>query len=392
MFKIVFFKDSENIALLERRLRAADEKYLLEKVDADVYFDELLTFDVNKYDLVFVSDNVYALKNVLKNTFSLKYEINEALKRNVKQIMPKKPLNPFGKRSINFDECLLPQGFEPLTDNEFGKSFCGKINDNDKFIFVVDDKRKDVENCLNKFIDVGLIKERRKLCFKMFDVEDFSSDVSSYMSELDCDGLEWKVFYQLGDLTLYVYFDECVGDSTVKNVERAVYLEFGEKIYADFDATLQEVLVYFATISEIKVATAESLTGGLVAERIISVPNASKVVDFSAVTYADRAKHDFLGVSKELLKIEGAVSKSVAGQMAEGLVKKYNCDLGISTTGIAGPTGQTATKPLGLVYVGVATAANTSVERYVFKGDRTRVRQMTANAAIFNAIKFINKL
>lgn len=92
------------------------------------------------------------------------------------------------------------------------------------------------------------------------------------------------------------------------------------------------------------------------------------------------------------MKIEGAVSKSVAGQMAEGLVKKYNCDLGISTTGIAGPTGQTATKPLGLVYVGVATAANTSVERYVFKGDRTKVRQMTANAAIFNAIKFINKL
>lgn len=127
----------------------------------------------------------------------------------------------------------------------------------------------------------------------MFDVEDFSSDVNSYMSELDCDGLEWKTFYQLGDLTLYVYFDDSVGDSTIKNVERAVYLEFGEKIYADFDATLQEVLVYFATISEIKVATAESLTGGLVAERIISVPNASKVVDFSAVTYADRAKHDF---------------------------------------------------------------------------------------------------
>ncbi len=79
MFKIVFFKDSENIALLERRLRAADEKYLLEKVDADVYFDEFLTYDVNKYDLVFVSDNVYALKNALKNTFSLKYEINEGV-------------------------------------------------------------------------------------------------------------------------------------------------------------------------------------------------------------------------------------------------------------------------------------------------------------------------
>lgn len=390
MFKIVFFKDSENIALLERRLRAADEKYLLEKTDAAVYFDEFLSYDVDKYDLVFVSDNVYALKNALKNTFSLKYEINEVLKRNVKQITPKRPLNPFGERSINFDECPLPQGFEPLTDNEFGKSFYGKIND--KTIFVVDDVRKDVENCLNKFIDIGLIKERRKLCFKMYDDKDFSSDVDSYMSELYCEGLEWKVFYQLGDLTLYVYFDDSVGNSTVKNVERAVYLEFGEKIYADFDATLQEVLVYFATISEIKVATAESLTGGLVAEKIISVPNASKVVDFSAVTYADGSKHDFLGVSEELLKIEGAVSKGVAGQMADGLVKKYNCDLGISTTGIAGPTGQTTIKPLGLVYIGVATAANTSVERYVFKGDRTRVRQMAANAAIFNAIKFIKKL
>ena len=74
MFKIVFFKDSENIALLERRLRAADEKYLLEKVDADVYFDEFLTYDVNKYDLVFVSDNVYALKNALNlKTIKINY-------------------------------------------------------------------------------------------------------------------------------------------------------------------------------------------------------------------------------------------------------------------------------------------------------------------------------
>ena len=113
--------------------------------------------------------------------------------------------------------------------------------------------------------------------------------------------------------------------------------------------TLQENVVAKLREKGVKLATAESCTGGLLSERITAVSGASDVFDFGVCTYANEMKHKVLGVSNETLSVLGAVSAETAMQMAEGARNVSGADLAVSTTGIAGPTGGTPEKPVGLV-------------------------------------------
>ena len=137
------------------------------------------------------------------------------------------------------------------------------------------------------------------------------------------------------------------------------------------------------------VAVAESLTGGLVCSRLTDVPGASDYFDRGLVAYSNDAKQTDLGVSRESLDSDGAVSESVAGEMARGIRDSAGTTWGISTTGIAGPTGGTADKPVGVVYIGVAYAGPwgsqssfTRVDRHLFEGDRLAVTQESATQAL----------
>jgi len=136
-------------------------------------------------------------------------------------------------------------------------------------------------------------------------------------------------------------------------------------------------------------AVAESLTGGRVCARLTAIPGASDYFDRGVVAYSNRAKQTDLGVSRESLDADGAVSESVAREMARGVRDTAGTTWGVSTTGIAGPTGGTDDKPVGLVYIGVAYAGPwgsessfARVDRHVFDGDRQAVAQKSAAAAL----------
>ncbi|WP_380675844.1 CinA family protein [Salinigranum sp. GCM10025319] len=137
------------------------------------------------------------------------------------------------------------------------------------------------------------------------------------------------------------------------------------------------------------VAVAESLTGGLIGSRLTDVPGSSAYFDRAVVTYSNDAKLDALAVSRESLDAHGAVSAEVAREMARGIRDTAGTTWGVSTTGIAGPTGGTTEKPVGLVFVGVAYAAPwgteesfARAERYVFDGDRADVKTASATRAL----------
>ncbi|WP_152041604.1 CinA family protein [Salinigranum salinum] len=137
------------------------------------------------------------------------------------------------------------------------------------------------------------------------------------------------------------------------------------------------------------VAVAESLTGGLVGSRLTDVPRSSDYFDRAVVTYSNDAKLEELAVSRESLDAHGAVSAPVAREMAGGVRDTAGTTWGVSTTGIAGPTGGTAQKPVGLVFVGVAYAAPwgsddsfTRAERYVLDGGRDAVKEESATRAL----------
>ena len=137
---------------------------------------------------------------------------------------------------------------------------------------------------------------------------------------------------------------------------------------------LNEKVVKMLAERKMTVSAAESCTGGLFAALITNVSGASEVLNESFVTYANSAKMKYLGVKGETLEKHGAVSYETAFEMAEGLRKNTGADVTVGITGIAGPTGGTKEKPVGLVYMGITINNKTIVKKYIFNGDRQQIR------------------
>jgi nicotinamide-nucleotide amidase len=132
-----------------------------------------------------------------------------------------------------------------------------------------------------------------------------------------------------------------------------------------------------------RIVTAESCTGGLIAACLSEVPGASLVLEGGFVTYSNAAKSQHLGVPSALIQRVGAVSAEVAEAMAVGALAKGNAEVAVSATGIAGPGGGSAEKPVGLVYLGAARRGRPARhERHMFAGDRTAIRLATVEAAL----------
>jgi nicotinamide-nucleotide amidase len=146
--------------------------------------------------------------------------------------------------------------------------------------------------------------------------------------------------------------------------------------------SLAQIVLYYLGLRQSTLAVAESCTGGMIAERITSVPGSSRSFLGGAVVYADALKDTFAGVSPQLISLYGAVSVEVASALATGIRLRTGATLGVGVTGIAGPSGATAEKPVGLVHIAVSDAQRTeSVER-TFKGDRTRIREFATQQAL----------
>ena len=156
-----------------------------------------------------------------------------------------------------------------------------------------------------------------------------------------------------------------------------------------------EALVKLLSSHKLTIATAESCTGGMAAAAITSVSGASSVFEYGAVTYANRIKEEMLGVSDLSLRTDGAVSEAVACEMAEGVLTRANSDVGISTTGIAGPTGAVAGKPVGTVYIAVSYRGKTEWERLdllsVCGNDREKIRTQTVLRLFHKTIDMITR-
>jgi nicotinamide-nucleotide amidase len=171
-------------------------------------------------------------------------------------------------------------------------------------------------------------------------------------------------------------------EQQVREAEAIVRGLLSPHIYGVEDEDLETVIVRLLTERKATLALAESCTGGCIANRVTNVPGASVVLLAGLVTYGNAAKQKFLGVHAETLARHGAVSEPVAREMAEGARRQTQADYALAVTGIAGPSGGTPDKPVGTVFIGLASTSGTVVERNFNPYDRETFKQVTAQQAL----------
>jgi nicotinamide-nucleotide amidase len=187
-------------------------------------------------------------------------------------------------------------------------------------------------------------------------------------------GIELGYCARPGEVDLRIIGDPAALD----DANKIIRAELGEVIFADDDTNLEEVLVKLLTDNKQTLATAESCTGGLLANRITNVPGSSKALLAGYVAYANDVKIDILGVDPRLIDKHGAVSEEVARAMAEGARKRARSTYALATTGVAGPDGGSKEKPVGTVYVALADETGTTVRKLFFPSDRETFKQLVA--------------
>jgi nicotinamide-nucleotide amidase len=153
-------------------------------------------------------------------------------------------------------------------------------------------------------------------------------------------------------------------------------------LYSSDGESLEQIVLYYLGLRQATLAVAESCTGGMVAQRITSVAGASRSFLGGAIVYSDELKHAFAGVSPEMIAEHGAVSEEVAKALATGIRLRTGATLGLAVTGIAGPTGGTEEKPVGLVHIALSSAEKTESIEKNFRGDRNRVREWSTQQAL----------
>ncbi len=176
--------------------------------------------------------------------------------------------------------------------------------------------------------------------------------------------------------------DENLNLQKIKSLEKKIFERVGEYVYSDEELTLEEIIGKILTEKKLKIAIAESCTGGMICNRITNVAGSSNYFERGVVSYSNESKIQILGVSPDTIKKFGAVSEQTAIEMARGVRKISNAHIGISTTGIMGPTGATETKPVGLVFIGYSDENLEFAKQFNFADNRIRNKERTSQAAL----------
>lgn len=193
-----------------------------------------------------------------------------------------------------------------------------------------------------------------------------------------------------------VHLSLTIRDREAENAEklfisccRAIDTVLGDAIYGHDRDDMETIVGQLLLNHGLQLAVAESCTGGLISQRLTNVPGSSGYFLGGVISYANSLKCGYLGVAADLLASHGAVSREVAEAMATGVLVGSGGDIGLAVTGIAGPEGGTPDKPVGTVYIGIATPGGNWVSKFQFDGDRQQIREITAQTALDLVRKYL---
>lgn len=287
----------------------------------------------------------------------------------------------------NKKQAYFPDGSIILA-NECGTAPGGIIEENNKIMIILPGPPREMEKMFNNHVVPYLQRKTDYIIvsktLRVFGIGE--SFMAEKVGKLIMEGKNPTVapYAKNVDVTLRITAkgkteDEC--KKLIKPIEEEIRSILGENVYGEGEITLEHVVAKILCDKELTISTAESCTGGMIAEKLISYPGISKAYLEGMVTYSNEAKMRRLGVKKETLEKYGAVSEQTAKEMVEGIGRESGSNIAIVTTGIAGPGGGTEEKPVGLVYVGLSINGELKVKKFNFQGDRDKVRvRATMNA------------
>ncbi|HHT9123029.1 MAG TPA: competence/damage-inducible protein A [Candidatus Wunengus sp. YC63] len=248
----------------------------------------------------------------------------------------------------------------------------------------------EMQTMLNKYLETYAIQHKaEELCTLTRNIHTFGvsePDIDAQLKEYA--GREGQIkamtLVHDGIVTINILATATREDAIkiLDRTEQDIREKLGHAVFGVGDEMLESAVATILKKYNKTIAVAESCTGGLVSDKLTNIPGISEYFLEGVVAYSNKAKVDILGVSDELIQKHGAVSQQVAKAMAEGVKKRSSANIGVGITGIAGPTGATKEKPVGLVYIAVIVDDITEVKECRFRGSRIDIKNFSANTAL----------
>lgn len=282
-------------------------------------------------------------------------------------------------------EAFLPEIAKPLL-NRFGIALGFYVESDEKLTVVLPGVPRELINMYNTVVEPLILNK-------------FKERLAYYTAEAHLAGLyETQVMQKLGkgffknrDFEFGIYPE--IGEVTIRiktqdlKLKKVLEREMGKRLkpflYSLNGCSLAEIIGSLLVKRKFTLSVAESCTAGLLAERLTDFAGSSQFFKGGIIAYHNRIKTNYLDISKNLLEKKGAVSKEVCSQMAKAIRLKFDSSIGISITGIAGPSGGSPKKPVGLVYIGLSDKKRTKIFDFLFSGERSKIRLQAAQKALF---------
>ena len=282
----------------------------------------------------------------------------------------------------NRNQALIPNKGEVVT-NPIGSARGVKYNENNKQYYVLPGVPAEMKEMMESFI-LPELKNNYKSDLKISTIRTtgiMESALHDKLSDLISDLKDVEIAFIPGFMGVDV---RLVSEDTkrIEHLSDKIYDQMGNYIYGEDWESLEEIIGKQLREYGFTIATAESCTGGLMSDRITNIAGSSDYYLGGVVTYSNEAKTTLLGVRNETLISVGAVSEETAIEMAQGVRKLFQTDIGVSISGIAGPSGDTPNKPIGLTYIGLDFSGDIDVQKYIFSTDRRFNKELAAQAAL----------
>jgi competence/damage-inducible protein CinA-like protein len=380
-----------NSSFLAGRLydRSAPVSYAVQVPDDREIMSNMLRLLADKADLLFVTGGLGPTADdftteIVARTFGLEVTEDPEAWRKLQE-----RFKSFGVpiSDNNRKQASVPQGAVVL-DNPRGTACGYRLQLDNCWVVVMPGVPREMKPMFDETVlpwlaeDLGLVERGRRRILKTIGIPE--SKLDRMLSGFDVEGVELGFRYHFPENHITLKAAELDDpEAELDHAEALVRSLLGSAVFAVGDETIEQVVGKLLTERGSVLALAESCTGGLIAKLLTDVPGSSAFLDSGYVAYANRAKTELLGVPAELIEQHGAVSAEVATALAEGAQSRRDVDVAVGVTGIAGPDGGSAEKPVGTVFVGLALRGGEStVRRFRLWGDRNQVRQAASSAAL----------